>query len=127
MRSTRRERGQIGEHLACAFLRGLGREILELNYRCRQGEIDVIARDGDAVCFVEVRSRASSAVVGAAESVNAAKRRRLLRAARTWLAEKQTDCSCRFDVIEVEFCGGLGKVRQIIEGAFGEDGEDGWC
>jgi putative endonuclease len=74
-------RGVPAENLAAAFLEGQGLKILERNYRCRFGEIDLIASSGATLVFVEVRARRSSAFGGAAGSITAAKRRRLVAAA----------------------------------------------
>lgn len=122
---SRARGGQIAENAARAFLRGLGREIVESNFRTRYGEIDIIAMDGDTVCFVEVRARGEGALVSAAESVDAAKRRRLARAAAEWLALRGGDAPTRFDVIEAAISGRTARVLGILEGAFTEDDHSG--
>jgi putative endonuclease len=112
-----RSPGGDAEARAAAFLVAKGLRIIERNYRCRFGEIDLIARNGATVVFVEVRARTSQAYGGAAESITPAKRRRLLAAARHYLARQGTHCSCRFDVVLLS-----GSPQQIewIENAFGE-------
>ncbi len=120
----RRVAGVCSENVARAFLRGQGMRILETNYRCRFGEIDIIAQDGDTVCFVEVRGRSPSGPVGAAESVDGRKRERIVRAARAWLQERGDDAPCRFDVLEVEWRGSSGRVRQHLRDCFQVSGED---
>lgn len=92
-------RGEHAEALAAEFLDRQGLVITHRNYRCRFGEIDLIARDGDIVVFVEVRSRASNAYGGAAASITAGKRSRLLKAARHHLATLQPTPQCRFDAV----------------------------
>lgn len=92
-------RGERGEALAAEFLRREGLVIAKRNYRCRFGEIDLIARDGATLVFVEVRSRASNAFGGAAASITAAKREKLLKAARDYLATLQPAPPCRFDAV----------------------------
>lgn len=92
-------RGERGEMQAAEFLGREGLAIIARNYRCRFGEIDLIARDGATVVFVEVRSRASSAFGGAAASITAAKREKLLKAARHYLATLQPAPPCRFDAV----------------------------
>jgi len=92
-------RGERGEALAADFLRGEGLVITARNYSCRFGEIDLIARDGATLVFVEVRSRAGSAFGGAAASINAGKREKLLKAARHYLATLQPTPPCRFDAV----------------------------
>jgi putative endonuclease len=90
--------GRAAEALAARFLEREGLEIVARNYRCRVGEIDLIARDGDTLAFIEVRLRGSSAFGGAGASIDAAKQRRILRAARHYLAGRP-DQACRCDVV----------------------------
>jgi putative endonuclease len=99
---TRAETGRRAEDLAAAFLAAKGLTVVERNFRAKSGEIDLVARDGDEVVFVEVRARASRDFGGAAASVDAGKRRRLVRAARVWLAARGWDGPCRFDVVAVD-------------------------
>lgn len=108
-------RGEPAESLAVAFLEREGLKILERNYRCRFGEIDVVAASGDTLVFVEVRARVSEAFGGAAGSITAAKRRRLVAAARHYLARHRADRECRFDVVLVR-----GREARIewLPGAF---------
>ena len=94
-----RDRGAAAEALAERFLRDRGVRIVERNWRCRGGEIDIIARDGPTLVFVEVRLRRSSAFGGAAASITAAKRRRLGIAARHYLGRLGHEPPCRFDAI----------------------------
>lgn len=94
-----RRRGEQAEALAADFLRGEGLRIAGRNYRCRFGEIDLIARDGDTLVFVEVRSRSDAAFGGAAASINPAKREKLLKAARHYLAGISPAPPCRFDAV----------------------------
>jgi putative endonuclease len=92
-------RGEQAEALAADFLRNKGLRIAARNYRCRYGEIDLIAREGATVVFVEVRSRASEAYGGAAASITAAKREKLLKTARHYLARITPLPPCRFDAV----------------------------
>ena len=91
--------GSAAEAMAVSLLGKAGLKIIARNYSCRHGEIDIIARDGDTLVFVEVRSRASDAFGGAAASITAAKRGRLLRTARHYLATLQSVPPCRFDAV----------------------------
>ena len=113
-----RETGQWGEQTAASYLRRHGWQILAANFRCRQGEIDLIAEDRRYLCFVEVKSRKNADFGEAREFVTPAKQRRILAAAACWLAAHPTEKQPRFDVIEVY--GAAGAIRRInrIENAF---------
>lgn len=94
-------RGEAAENLAAAFLLREGLTLVERNFHCRFGEIDVIARDGATLVFVEVRMRTSERFGGAAGSITAAKRAPLLRTARLYLAGVARVPACRFDALLV--------------------------
>ena len=94
--------GGEAEDRAARFLARQGLAILARNYRTRLGEIDLVARDGDTLVFVEVRLRTSRACGGAAESVGSRKQRRIAAAARQYLARLGREPACRFDVITLE-------------------------
>jgi putative endonuclease len=110
-------RGGSDENLAVAFLERKGLKILERNYRCRFGEIDIIAIGGGVLVFVEVRARRSEDYGGAAASITASKRRRLLATARHYLAAHGPERACRFDAVLVR-----GEERRIewLTDVFGE-------
>jgi putative endonuclease len=91
--------GAAAEAIAAEFLQARGLVVVRRNYRCRGGEIDIIARDGATLVFVEVRLRSSSAFGGARESITSAKRRRLKFAAGLFLAGLPREPACRFDAI----------------------------
>src|SRR5689334_4615310 len=93
--------GARAEDLCAELLRAAGLRVIERNWRCRLGEIDLIAEENGTVVFAEVRSRASAGFGGAAESITSAKRERLLAAARLYLYGRP-DAHCRFDVFLVE-------------------------
>jgi len=100
----RQRLGNRAEEAAAAYLRARGALILLRNYRCRCGELDIIARlDRDELAIVEVRTRSSQAYGGAAASVDAGKRRRVIRAASTLLQQRKdlARLRVRFDVIVV--------------------------
>ncbi|PYT06713.1 MAG: YraN family protein [Acidobacteria bacterium] len=92
-----------GERQARAHLENQGYRILDTRWRCRLGEIDLIARDGETTVFVEVRTRSSRRWGQPEETVHALKRFRLARIARAWLAARGSDrtAPCRFDVIAI--------------------------
>jgi putative endonuclease len=94
-----RESGIAAEELAARFLAGRGLAIILRNYRCRLGEIDLIARDGDTLVFVEVRLRQSARFGGALASITAIKQRKLVAAAGLYLSRLRHTPRCRFDAV----------------------------
>jgi putative endonuclease len=90
------------EDAAARYLRAAGLKIIARNYHCRYGEIDLIARDGNTVVFVEVRYRRNNHFGSASMSVDRRKQRKLLATANSYLLVKKLDCPCRFDVIAIE-------------------------
>jgi putative endonuclease len=93
--------GQWGEQQAVDLLQSEGLQVLARNWRVREGEIDIVARDGRTVVFCEVKTRSSAACGAPAEAVTAAKARRLRRLALLWLAEHPGGDLIRFDVVSV--------------------------
>lgn len=87
MNPGRRDLGAFGERVAAAHLEAKGYRIRARNFRCREGEIDIVAEDGETLVFVEVRTRRGNALGTPAESVTVAKQRRLLTVARAYLQE----------------------------------------
>ena len=113
--------GRFGEAAAAEFLRKKGFRIVGSGYRTRFGEIDIIAEDRHTLAFVEVKTRANDSFAPAMESVNAAKRRRLIATAEMYLATHGTSKQPRFDVIEVYAPDGIRTVDpriNHIENAF---------
>lgn len=108
--------GARAEELCAGLLRAAGLRLVERNWRCRHGEIDLIAEERGTVVFAEVRMRSGAGFGGAAESLTAAKRARLLAAARLYLS-RRPDAACRFDVFLID--GETARV-QWIRDAFGE-------
>ena len=97
----KRELGRFGEEKAARWLRLRGYRILETNYSCRGGEIDLIARRGSYIVFVEVKLRKSADFAPAREFVTAAKQQRIRSTAALWLSQHETELQPRFDVIEI--------------------------
>jgi putative endonuclease len=91
--------GEAKETLACGHLQAQGLRLIERNYRCRLGEIDLIMQDGACLVFVEVRYRRGDGYGSALESVTAVKRRRILSTAQHYLQQHPTRQDCRFDEI----------------------------
>lgn len=102
MVNVRQLLGRRGEQSAAKFLREKGYSILKQNYRCHHGEIDIIAKEGDTIVFVEVKTRSSKAFGGPAAAVNYRKQQQISKAAFTYLEEQQlNDVDSRFDVISI--------------------------
>lgn len=100
--SVKQRQGQIGEQRALAHLLGAGMQLVESNFSCKCGEIDLILRDGDALVFVEVRQRAGQTHGGAAASITPAKIRRVVRAAQFYLLRFPRVPPCRIDVVAID-------------------------
>ena len=110
--------GRTGEDIAAAWYEEHGWEVLERNWRRREGEVDLIARKGRTVAFCEVKTRSSDAFGTGAESVLPAKQRRIRRLASRWLAELTPSSGralvdLRFDVVSIT----AGEV-DVVEDAF---------
>lgn len=99
----RMEIARRGEDAAAAFLERIGMSIETRNWRSAAGEIDIVARDGDTLVFVEVKTRKSERAGTAEEAVSAAKQRRIVKLARAYLASDRADCEqgVRFDVVAI--------------------------
>jgi putative endonuclease len=99
----RRQRlGRRGEELAARHLLAKGYQILDRNWRCAQGELDLVARDGECLAFVEVRTRRGRSLGSPEESVSAAKQARLVTLAEAYLQAHEWSGSCRIDVVAIE-------------------------
>ncbi|HEU0021202.1 MAG TPA: YraN family protein [Dehalococcoidia bacterium] len=102
MPNSRRKLGNWGEEIAYRMLQGKGYAILNTNYRCRWGEIDIVAREGDELVFVEVRTRSSPEYGTPEESVTRAKVRRLVATAQDYLQKQGGGpVSWRIDLVSV--------------------------
>lgn len=109
--------GGAAEDTAARFLERHGLAIVERNYRTRLGEIDLIAREGDTLVFVEVRLRRSERFGGALGSITWRKRRRIAAAARHYLMRLRHEPPCRFDVVTLD-----GFEPAWLRGAFEAEG-----
>ena len=94
--------GAEAEEIAVRFLANQGLQVVARNFRTRLGEIDVVARDGATLVFVEVRLRTRDDYGGALESIDSSKRRRIVAAANGYLSLLGREPPCRFDVVTVE-------------------------
>jgi len=110
--------GKTGEDLACGELERRGYAVLARRYRIRAAEIDIVAREGATLVFVEVKARAGRDFGDAAEAVTWRKRRRIAAAARHYVMTHRLDgCPCRFDVVTVHLEDERPKV-EIYQDAF---------
>lgn len=118
-RRNKRSLGTKHEQIAAEYLKTMGYLITETNFRCRQGEIDLIARDGEYLVFVEVKYRADSRAGEPEEAVTPAKRRTILQVARFYLYchRLPETTKCRFDVVAIK-----GDKVRVIKDAFGVNG-----
>jgi putative endonuclease len=115
----RDKEGRLGERLARWRLILSGYRIVEANYRTRYGEIDIVARDGEDLVFVEVKTKRTRDYGPPEEAVDGKKRQKITRMALMYLAEKGggLDTACRFDVVTVDLSGMIPRIR-VIPDAF---------
>jgi len=117
----RKRLGRRAEEMGEALLKREGYRILEKNYSCPLGELDLVALDEEVLAFIEVRSRKGG---GSPEgSVNRAKQRQIIKAAQFYLAQKKWDGDCRFDVVAIQISpeGNLERM-ELIRDAFDQEG-----
>ncbi|MGW4478589.1 YraN family protein [Rhodococcus triatomae] len=113
------ELGALGEDLAVEHLVGRGMSVLARNWRCRYGEVDVIAEAGDAVVFVEVKTRTGCGHGTPAEAVTYTKQARIRRLAALWLREQERGWRrVRFDVVAVVLAPGCAPELTHLEAVF---------
>jgi putative endonuclease len=118
MTLARQQLGKSGEDLACRELEARGYAIVARRYRQRGGEIDIIARDGPTLVFVEVKTRDGHEFGDAAEAITGWKRRRLARTAIDYMMRHHVpECPCRFDVVAIHLDSGA-PVVELFQNAF---------
>jgi len=105
--------GELGEEQAVEFLKERGYRIVARNYRWRGGEIDIIARDGDYLAFIEVKMRSDEGFAPVEETLTSRKRERLIRTAEHYIARYQPGIDLRFDVVAV-----VGGELRLYKDAF---------
>ena len=113
-RTVRQVTGLAGEEQALAYLHRQGLVLVERNFLCKVGEIDLIMREHETLVFIEVRARADARHGSAADSVTPAKQRRLLCTAQRYLQRFQSPPACRFDVIAID-SGQLTWLKNAIQ------------
>lgn len=110
---NKRGTGTFYEEAVCNYLQNAGVEIIERNYRCSMGEIDIIGRQGDVLIFFEVKYRKNDNFGDALEAVDVKKQKRIIKCANFYLAFKNCDLFIRFDVIGI-----TGENIKWIKNAF---------
>ena len=122
MSRARQTLGKIGEDLACRELERRGYAIVARRYRLRGGELDIIARDGQTMVFVEVKARVGRRFGGAVDAVTRFKRHRLARLALDYLTRyRLTGRACRFDVVSIQIENGR-PIVEVFQNAFDAPG-----
>lgn len=116
---NRKTLGDWGEKLAVEYLQEHGYAIIESNYRCRYGEIDIVAKEGPVWCFVEVRTRKSNRFGRGFESITAVKRTHISKTAAFFLNQRRLDdAPARFDVVSIDFYAEMKYKIELIKNAF---------
>lgn len=119
----RAQTGIRGEVEAARYLREKGYRIYAANYRCRLGEIDIIAEDARYICFVEVKTRAQNSRYTAADAVDYSKRKKLIAAANLFLAQYGGNKQPRFDIVEIYVQNAAVKKIRLIKNAYNGEGK----
>jgi putative endonuclease len=119
MKATNRTLGARGEKLAVQYLQKKGYKVIERNYRCQWGEIDLVARDKGTLIFVEIKSRSSSGFGLPQDAVDRFKQEKLIQVAKAYMAEHhlQETIPARFDVVAVKLTP-AGPEMELIKDAF---------
>lgn len=122
MRGTKKLLGARGEDLAVRYLRKKGYKVIERNYHCPWGEIDLVARERDTLVFIEIKSRSSSEFGLPQDAVDRFKQRKLIQVARAYIHEHHVRESimARFDVVAIQLTPSGPKI-EIIKDAFHVD------
>jgi putative endonuclease len=114
----KKELGRKGEEKAIRFLKKRGYRIIEKNYVCKMGEMDIIAREKDTLAFIEVKTRTSTEFGPPQLAVNSSKQKQLSKVALNYLKEKKLeDVKARFDVVAI-LLGQKGEEIELIRDAF---------
>ncbi|MDY6880053.1 MAG: YraN family protein [Desulfatiglans sp.] len=118
MTRERRDLGKLGEDLAFKEVKRLGYKPIIRNFRCPLGEIDLIAKDGNTLVFVEIKTRKGRSIAYAKEAVDLRKRRQISKVALAYMKSNSCiDTKARFDVIAVSLCGKKPEI-ELIKNAF---------
>lgn len=115
---NKRDIGRGGEGLAVNFIKEKGYKILETNFSCKLGEIDIIAKKGDVLCFIEVKLRKTKEFGSPLEAIDIRKKGRIFKTAQYYcMKNKIGDVPMRFDAVGIDFSSGL-PVIEHVENAF---------
>ena len=110
--------GKLGEHFTAEYLQNKGYEIVEMNYKCRFGEIDIIAKNRQYLAFVEVKTRKADGLTHPFEAITPSKRAKVIKTAQYYLMRYPTALQPRFDAAAVFTTDGRLKEISYIENAF---------
>lgn len=106
--------GRYGEDRACEYLERIGYQLLERNYRCREGELDIIAQEGNTLVFVEVKTRSSQVTGHPFEAITTSKQSRIRRLVANWCQSHQvSQVQVRIDAIAVMLRGGAVAIEHL--------------
>lgn len=105
--------GAKGERAACGYLKRNGYKILQKNFKSPFGEVDIVARKGEVIAFIEVKTRMSDSYGAPSQAVTPERQRRYINAAEYYFAGKQIDFTVRFDIIEV-FRGEINHIENAF-------------
>ncbi len=118
MTRERLQLGELGEKLALKRIKRYGYKLVAKNYRCPLGEIDLIAKDGDCLVFIEIKTRKNSSTGNAKEAIDKRKRRQISKVALYYMkANGCCDVKSRFDIIAINILGGKEEI-ELIKDAF---------
>ncbi len=120
--------GNAGEDMAYEYLSSIGYKILDRNFRCKLGEIDLIGFDGDILCFIEVKTRRGNMYGNPSEAVTPYKQHRIVKSALTYISKNRlNNFMCRFDVMEIISDGRQEDTQiNLIKDAFQYSGKYGY-
>lgn len=128
MITEKRRRGDMGEDFAAEYLQKSGYEIIERNFNTRLGEIDIVAKDGKYIAFIEVKSRADDCMYPPRQAVTRLKQQKLCKAAMLYKLRKGLDGQPRFDVFEIIYGKFDLEIKNFthIKNAFGTEAMNGF-
>ncbi len=120
--TTKRELGNRGEDAVCQYIRKFGYSIIERNFTCCKGEIDIIAQNDDTIAFIEVKARKEDSLVTGAEAVNYGKKLKIIKTAAWYSYKNPLEKQPRFDIAEIVLKNNIPAVLRYYKGAFDMSG-----